>query len=90
MKISEVKEMYHGQYTDYEVYVDKWQHQYGFHTDRVDCIDDYSDSDEAIEYDLMDKEDYSNSILANTCTSWEDYGYKDSDKILVIKVAGRK
>ena len=68
------------------------------HTDTVKYIGnsnfDNSES-EALPYDengevdvdveLMDKEDYERSILANSCTSWEDM-YQEDDKILVIVV----
>lgn len=34
----------------------------------------------------MYKGKYQDSILANTCTTLEDYGYEDKGKILVIKI----
>lgn len=87
MTVKEVKERYENEYVDIEVYVDKWSHQAGFHTDRIEASDEYSDSSEVLEYELMDKETYSSTILANVGLTWEDYGLDDNDKILVIKIA---
>lgn len=86
MTIKEYKEKYNGEYTDLEVYRDKFQHRVGFHSDRVVSVEDYSDSDEVIECSLMDKDEYSSTILANVGTSWEDFGFDDTDKILVLKI----
>lgn len=86
MTIKELKEKYAGQYYDFEVYKNFNSSNYGFHTDRIKAVDDYSDADEVIEWQLMDKEDYSNSILANVCTTWEDFGFEEDDKILVVKI----
>lgn len=89
MTVEEVKNWFHYDYADVEVYVDKWSHQAGFHTDRIEAVDEdeYSDSSEVLEYELMDKEMYSNTVLANVGLTWEDYGLDDNDKILVIKIA---
>ena len=88
MTINEVKEMYKGQFYDVEVYADKFKHMAGFHTDRIVLAEDSGliTYDEVLEYSLMNKEEYSNTILANCGTTWEDYGFDDADKILVIKV----
>ena len=86
MTIKEVKEMFRNEYCDVEVYVDKWNYRAGFHTDRIESVDDYSDKSEVLEYELMDKEMYSATVLANVGLTWEDYGLDDDDKILVIKV----
>lgn len=87
MTVKEVKDYYKNDYCDVEAYIDKWSHQAGFHTDRIEAVDEYSDSSEVLEYELMDKEMYSNTVLANVGLTWEDYGLDDNDKILVIKIA---
>lgn len=68
------------------------------HTDTVKYIgnSEYDNTEiEALPYDengevdvdaeLMDREDYEHTILANCCTPWEDM-FEDDDKILVIAV----
>lgn len=92
MTIREVKERFKDKYADIEVYIDSFQHKAGFHTDRIQSIDDFTDSDEAIEYSLMDESEYSDSILANHSESADfDSWYGDSDaKVLVIKTTKRQ
>ena len=86
MTIKEVQEMFTGQYVDFEVYRNFNSNKMGFHTDRIKCVDDYSESDEVTEYELMNREDYSQPVLANSPVSWEEYGLDDRDKILVVKI----
>jgi hypothetical protein len=86
MTIKEVQEMFTGQYFDFEVYRNFNSNRLGFHTDRINSVDDYSESDEVTEYELMNREDYSQSVLANSSVSWEEYGLDDRDKILVVKI----
>ena len=85
MTIKEVQKMYTGQYVDFEVYRNFNSNRLGFHTDRIN-VDDYSESDEVTEYELMNREDYSQSVLANSPVSWEEYGLDARDKILVVKI----
>ena len=86
MTIKEVQEMFTGQYVDFEVYRNFNSNKMGFHTDRIKSVDDYSESDEVTEYELMNREDYSQPVLANSPVSWEEYGLDDRDKILVVKI----
>ena len=86
MTIKEVQEMFTGQYVDFEVYRNFNSNNMGFHTDRIKSVDDYSESDEVTEYELMNREDYSQPVLANSPVSWEEYGLDDRDKILVVKI----
>lgn len=62
------------------------------HTDTVESLDQDIDKlpyDENGEVDVdiqeMDKEEYSRSILANSCVAWDDM-FEDDDKVLVIVV----
>lgn len=62
------------------------------HTDTVESLDQDIDKlpyDEKGEVDVdiqeMDKEEYSRSILANSCVAWDDM-FEDDDKVLVIVV----
>lgn len=62
------------------------------HTDTVESLDQDIDKlpyDENGEVDVdiqeMDKEEYSHSILANSCVAWDDI-FEDDDKVLVIVV----
>jgi hypothetical protein len=85
MKIDEVKEMFKNEYYAMEVYKDKWGHKSGFHTDRIEELENWSEDAEVLEYELMDEEAYNNSILANCGVSFTDM-YEADDKILVIKL----
>lgn len=81
-----LKKYYTKDITDFEVYIDKYEPKLGFRTDYIQGVEDYSDNDKVIDFEIMDKDEYSNSILANSRISWEDYGFDDDDKILVIKI----
>ena len=37
-----------------------------------------------VDIEIMDKEDYSNSVIANTSVTWEDFGWEDYEKVAVI------
>ena len=37
-----------------------------------------------VNIEIMDKEDYERTVLANSSESWSDYDLKDDDKIAVI------
>lgn len=77
---------------DYELYQNAHylEDKAGFHSDRIEWIDSYSNSfflyldREVIEYTIMDKEEYSQTIDANSSiSSWR---YEDDDKIMIIKI----
>lgn len=58
------------------------------HSDNIDMFElsDVSDQDlENCELYVMDKEDYKNTILANSCVCWEDM-YRDDDNVLVVVI----
>lgn len=92
MTVREVKEMFKGDYVDVEVYEDKFQHRVGFHTDFIKDVEDYSDDDEVLEYQLMDEDEYSQSILANTGeqADFSDW-YDDKDvEVLILKICKKE
>lgn len=87
--IKDVKAMYEGQYVHVEVYsahgVGK-HYPYYFHTDNCMCAEEFTDESEVGFYELMDEEDYENSLCANSCVTAdfdEWYGNKDA-KVLCI------
>lgn len=89
MTIKEVKEMYKSKYDDIEVYKPKSTGRYypnHFHTDNCKFTEEHTDKLEVGLYELMDEEDYEDSIMANTCvyadfSEW--YGNKNA-KVLCI------
>lgn len=88
MTVKETLEYYKGKFVDVEVYRNFNSSRFGFHTDRIKSVENYDDNDEVIEEELMDEEDYSNSILANggINADFEDwYGDKDA-KVLCLKI----
>lgn len=91
MTVSEVKNLYEGQYTCVEVYEAKSKgenYPYHFHTDNCYCVEERAD-DEVGFYELMDEETYEHSILAtaNLRANFEDwYGNKDA-KVLCMMLA---
>lgn len=85
MTIKELKEMYKGEYSRIEVYVDEFQHQAGFHTDRIQECESWEDDAEVLEHELMDEEEYNNSILVNCGERFSDF-FEPEEKILVVKV----
>jgi hypothetical protein len=88
MTVKETIEMFKCEFVDVEVYKDKFQHNAGFHTDRITSVENYSENSEVIEYELMDEADYQNSILAN-CSESADFAewYDDANaKVLVLKI----
>ena len=88
MKLKEILEENNDRYY-VEVYVPKFgnndSHAYRFHTDFVDCIEDYTGEEEVIREVLMDREDYNNSVLANTSERAEDY-MEENERILCVLV----
>lgn len=88
MTVKETIEMFKGEFADVEVYEDKFQHNAGFHTDRITVAEDYSEDSEVIGHELMDETEYQNTIMANVSDSadfatW--YGDKNA-KVLVLKI----
>lgn len=97
--IREIKNRCEGKYDYVEIYksVSMGEHfPITFHTDNcflISCDEftDYEnpyDEDKKYEYiisELMDKEDYENSILANTSIRFTEI-YDDTDKILCIMI----
>lgn len=62
-----------------------------FHTDFIENIDEYYNKNsymdcEVESYQLMDEEDYNNSILANACFSEE---FEENEKRLIICISWR-
>lgn len=96
MTIKEVKEMYKGQYDDFEVYKANSVGEHyptHFHTDNCRFVDEdpevYTDESEVGLWDLMDEVDYNNSIMANTSDyanfdMW--YNKKDAKVLCVMLV----
>lgn len=81
--------MVEDKYYELYKYTDSTKH---IHTDTVESLDQDVDKlpyDEKGEVDVdiqeMDKEEYSRSILANSCVAWDDM-FEDDDKVLVIVV----
>lgn len=87
MTVKEIKELDNikDQYVDIEVYRNYNSDRMGFHTDRIQSVESYSEDEEVIEFQLMDEEDYNSSICANTGASFADF-FETEDKILVLKI----
>lgn len=86
MTIKEIMDNYDGEFSAVEVFESR-NNRKSFHTDQIQALDDsmYSLSDEALDYELMDKEDYNSTICANSSISFSD-AYEDDDVVLVILV----
>lgn len=84
MTIKDVKEMYKD-YVAIEVYEGNADH---FHTDNCKFTEDYTDDSEVVTKALMSKEDYANSLLANSTEDINDYwgDWNDDDKVLCIMI----
>lgn len=84
--IKDIKQRYSGEYADVEVYRMSSRSENHFHTDNCSFVDEgYSGSTPVMLYDLMDEEDYNNSINANT-DGFDDFSefYEENAKVLVI------
>jgi hypothetical protein len=86
---SEIQQIVENKYYELYKYTDNTKR---IHTDTVESLDQDIDKlpyDENGEVDVdiqeMDKEEYSRSILANSCVAWDDM-FEDDDKVLVIVV----
>lgn len=90
MKISEIIEKYGNEAAEIEVYRLTVNQRYyrGIHTDVIKCVDDYEYNDEAIDYELMDEEEYDNTVLCNTCVcaDFAEWYGDNAKKVLVIIV----
>lgn len=97
MTIKDIKEEYKGKYAELEVYEAVSNGRYYpkyFHTDNCEPFGegvpygDYVDDMDVGLYELMNEEDYNNSIMAN-CDIYADfeawYGDKDA-KVLCIMI----
>lgn len=90
MTIAEIKEIYNGKYSDIEIYEANTKGQCfpnHFHTDNCNPTENYSDNDEIAFVELMNENDYNNSILANSEISadFDDwYGNKDAMVLCVM------
>lgn len=89
MTIKNVKDMYKGKYEDIEIYrpCSIGEHYPNhFHTDNCSFTEEFTDESEVGLYELMDEEDYNNSIMSNV-SDYADfegwYGNKNA-KILCI------
>lgn len=92
MTIGEIKDMYDGEFADINVF--EWtdsMHRNGYSADYSRELDDteYSDDDEALDYDLMDEDDYNSRVLSNVSVSFRDM-YNEGDQILCIKVQPKR
>lgn len=88
MTIEEVEDLFKGQYANVEVYKNYNSTKYGFHTDRIKSVDNFSSTEEVKEYSLVNEEEYGETVLANSSlnANFEEwYGDKNA-KVLLIKV----
>lgn len=86
--INEVIEMYKGDYTEVEIYRYNNPSMYyngGIHTDSIEYLDNDIDYNKTYDLDcqLMDEDDYNNTVLANAGEHFTDM-YELEDKVLVI------
>lgn len=92
MTIKDVKELFKNEFEEIEVFKANSHGRYypnRFHTDNCSATEDYSDESEVGLYELMDEEDYNNSIMANIndyARFEEWYGNKEA-KVLCIMLA---
>lgn len=86
MTINEIMQDNEGNFTVMEVYELK-DGKVSYHTDHIQELsdDEYSLSDEAVEYEIMDKDDYDSNITVNSSVSFDD-AHEDGDRVLVILV----
>lgn len=90
MKIREIINDYEGEFKAIEVY-ESTDGKRSFHTDHISAVDDseWMNDDEAVDYELMDEDDYNSSVCANSSESFGD-SYEEGDKVLVILVQPKK
>ena len=90
MKIREIINDYEGEFKAIEVY-ESTDGKRSFHTDHIAAVDDseWMNDDEAVDYELMDEDDYNSSVCANSSESFGD-SYEEGNKVLVILVQPKK
>lgn len=86
MTINEIMQNCKGDFTVMEVYELK-DGKVSYHTDHIQELpnDEYSLSDEAVDYEIMDKDDYDSSITVNSSITFDD-AHDNGDRVLVILV----
>lgn len=85
MTIAEIMNSYEDEYNYLEVYRPVGNRR-TFHTDSIASVgDDFSLDDYVLSYELMDKEEYENTILANCGIKFNDC-FADSDIILAVLI----
>lgn len=77
-----------GKYEEIEVFKNFNSNSIGFHTDRIEFVDEWDGTEEVLEFELMDEETYANSINANSCvdTDFEEWFGNKTAKILCVKI----
>ena len=91
MTIKDAKEMYKNEYADIEVYEPLSTGRFypkSFHTDNCRSTDNYNEDTEVKLVELMDEDDYNDTLLANTDihVDFEDlYGNKNA-KVLCVMI----
>ena len=88
MTIKELKELLKEQgkkYMDIEVYRYK-SNKHIIHTDFIDWVEDYTDDSKVFDYELMDEDEYNETILANSGIQADfcEWYLKDKAKVLII------
>lgn len=93
MTIKEIKEMFNGDYVEVEVYkplnTDTGRYYpKNFHTDNCVGMEDYTEDMEVGLHELMDEEDYNQSLLAgyDITADFEDWYGDRNAKILCIMI----
>lgn len=98
MTVKEVIEIYKGEYDLIEIFVgekfhtdfcDSYNPEKGSgncEKGKEDSLNSYCMDYKAEQYELMDCDEYNNTILANTETTTKDYGWKN-EKILCILIS---
>ena len=87
--INEVLDRFKGDYIDYEVYRFTEPAMYwrgNIHTDSIEWLEADKlnfDKKYELDYQLMDEEDYNNTVLANCGETYADM-YDEEGKVLVI------
>lgn len=79
-------------FDDYEIY-EEWDsgHHNPFHTDNIHPLDEVDLDMIVTDYEVMDQDEYNNTILANTC-EFADFKewYDDADARVLVIIASTK
>ena len=86
MTIADAKEINKGKYNTVEVYKNINQISKDFHTDNIEFTEEYTGNTEIIDYNLMDKEEYNNTVLANHDLYADDFMSESDFPVLCILV----